>query len=53
MNWYDCFVLAGITLYFMFVSKNWFYLMFPLTCSGAFAHLFMMLACPESPKWLI
>lgn len=53
MNCWDCLALTTITLYFMFVSKDWFPLMFAITVLGTASHLFMMIYAPESPKWLL
>lgn len=44
----------GVTcIFFLTISRNWFWLWFTMTLVGTIAYILSMLLLPESPKWLI
>jgi Sugar (and other) transporter len=49
----DTITLTISTLFYLFLSKNWFYLCFGFTVVGAVSHFYMIVCAPESPKWLL
>lgn len=54
VNTYDCMVLLVLCLYFMHVSRDYFYIYFYVgSFVGAVAHCLMVAFAPESPKFLI
>lgn len=42
-----------MVLYFLFISRDWFALFLFQTTLGVAAICFVLVYCPESPKWLI
>ena len=50
---FDAGSLAFICLYFQFVSKDWFPLMFFMTILSSVAFIVSVFVLPESPSWLI
>ena len=42
-----------LTMYFLYLDKNWFNLFLVLTVLGTASLLFMLLVAPENPKWLL
>lgn len=53
LNAIDSLTLTAIALYFMFISKEWFYLYLTMTSLGAASLAFMLVASPDSPRWLL
>lgn len=53
LNWWDCATLAVITVYFTYVSKDYYPLFFWIIVAATVAHLFLMIWTPESPKFLL
>jgi len=53
MTSYDQLVVAFMVIYFLTVSKNVVGILAIQTGLSALALLYTLLACPESPKWLL
>lgn len=53
LNAWDTITLCFMTLYFLHWSKDWFPICFFMSVIGALAHVFMMVAAPENPRWLL
>lgn len=53
MNGWDQSTVLCIVLYFLYWSKDWFPLFLFMTVLGTVSHIFMLVATPESPKWLL
>lgn len=53
LNAWDLSTITVMVCYFLFISKNWVWLFFPMTALGLASHCFMMVFSPESPKWLL
>jgi hypothetical protein len=53
MNGWDTSVLTFVTLYYLFINKDWFYITLFFSVLGAFAKIFILIIAPESPRWLL
>jgi MFS family permease len=49
LNAWDCITLTIVTLYFLFLSKNWFPLFLCVTILNTICHFMMILLAPDSP----
>ena len=52
INLIDALPMAVLCLYFLFISKDWYYINFYVTLTGYVALMFAFI-CPESPRWLL
>lgn len=50
---FDSATMAVVCLYFIFISKDWFPLMFAMTVMSTFALFIIMFVLTESPIWLL
>ena len=50
---FDSGTIAVVCLYFLFVSRDWFPLIFGMTLLSTFALLVIVYILPESPIWLL
>ena len=50
---FDSGTIAVVCLYFIFVSREWFPLIFGMTLLSTFALLVIVFILPESPIWLL
>lgn len=53
LNAFDTLTLCVTCCYFVFVSREWFYLYFTMTLLGTLSFAVMIFCIPESPKWLL
>ena len=53
LNAYDTLTTSVTCIYFVYVSKEWFYLYFFMTVLGTFSFLVTILVVPEAPRWLL
>jgi len=50
---FDSATMAVVCLYFIFVSKDWFPLIFGLTLLSTISLIIIVFILPESPIWLL
>ena len=50
INVFDCFPMPFLCLYFMFISKDWYWINFYILLLSYVA-FFLTFFCPESPRW--
>ncbi len=53
LNAFDTATLCVTCLYFIFISKEWFYLYLFMTTLGTLSYLAIMVLVPEAPRWSI
>jgi hypothetical protein len=53
INAFDTLTLCITCCYFVFLSREWFYLYFIMTFLGTVSYAIIILCVPESPKWLL
>lgn len=53
LNAWDTSVLTFVTIYYLFINKNWFYLTLTSSILGVVAKIFILFIAPESPRWLL
>ena len=50
INIFDGMTMAVTCSYYLFISKNWFWLL-SFFCLVSYIATFVILLCPESPRW--
>lgn len=53
MNAWDTATMAISCLFFILISRHWFWLYFTMTLLGTISYTVIMLTVPESPRWLL
>lgn len=53
LNAFDYSSMGMSCLFYLLISRNWFWLYACLTLTGTLSYFLAMLLVPESPKWLL